>query len=151
MFELFKYRLDINNITSLTDLKFKLLEQKIIHNKYKNVIKDFTEEQLSNFLYTGCYEKDEFEGIGQLFLHLYNKDLKKLIKFILSLKSNNLSIIRLFLYALQNEDKYEGNFLTYIKMFKKLYEGKFKGLLFELGKNFEIDRIDILNLFINLL
>jgi len=151
MFEIFSPRIEIKNITSLQQLKDELLKQKAVHHKYRYIIQDMNEEQLKDFVYTGKYDKVEFEGVGKIFMHLYNRNSVGLMQYILGLKLNNLSILRLVIFALENENKYEGLFLQYIKEFKLKYEKKFKNLLFELGTRYEIDRLDILNIFINLL
>jgi len=148
---IFRNRIDVNNINSDIQLREELLKQKIIHNKYRYKIQKMNTRELKNFVYTGKYVENEFEGIGLLFISVHRNDLKTLVKHIIKIKIDAINILRLFIFTLSNLSLYEGTFLTYLKYFKINYEKKFKGLLFELGQQYKIDKLDLINLFKRLL
>ena len=152
MFEIFRYKIDTSNINTLTQLKTELIQQRKIHIKYKNIIFDMNEKELKNFVFTGIYTEKKFEGIGILFIYCKNKDLKGIIKYIITLKKfEALNILRLFLYCLKNKDHYSGKFLIYLKSFEAEYGRRFNALLFDLGQQYYIDKLDLIELFKNLL
>lgn len=147
MFEIFKYKINIDNINNLQQLKNKLLEEKKIHNKYRYKIQKMDERELKNFVYTTEYQDHDFEGIGFIFICVKDNDLRGLIKYILNLNMEAINILRLFVYCLQNTDNYDGRFKIYLMDFKNKYVKKFNGLLFELGQKNYIDKLDIIGLF----
>lgn len=149
-FAIYKYRMNIDKVKDFGTLKDELLKQKVIHHKYRYIIEEMSEQQLKNFVYTGEYVKDRFEGVGIIFMYIKNNDLKKIINFITKTSLNPLSILRLIIFTLNNSNRYQGKFLLYLKEFKNVYQGKFKKLLFNLGQK-QIDRLDLINLFIQLL
>ena len=150
MYKIYKYRMNIDKVKDFGTLKDELLKQKVIHHKYRYIIEEMSEQQLKNFVYTGKYDENKFEGVGIIFMYIKNNDLKEIIKFIIKTNLNPLSILRLIIFTLNNSNRYQGKFLLYLKEFKNIYESKFKKLLFNLGQK-QIDRLDLINLFIQLL
>lgn len=150
-FEIFNYKLDTTNIKDLDKLKEVLLEKKIVHNKYKNKIKKMDERELKNFVYTGVYTEVIWEGVGIIFIEMQNKNLKEIVKHIVSVELEAINILRILVYNIDNIDRYSGNFFMYLLHFKNNYEKQFKALLFELSKKPYIDKLDLIYLFKNLL
>jgi hypothetical protein len=150
---IFKFKVkDIDKINSLEMLKDYLIENKIVHSKYKNKITGMSISELKNFIYTGYYEEVEFEGVAPLLTAICNNQIKDALNIINNSKLSHLSFLRLLIYSLQKEDNYsENKFGYYLKNFKLRYEVKFKKLLFELGQKFFIDKLDIINFFIKLM
>ncbi len=152
---IFKFKIpgeDFKKIKSLDELKFYLLDHKIIHNKYKNKIKDMEFNDLKNFLFTGYYESQEFEGIAPLLTAINHKDITKIFKIIKDTNLYPMSFLRLIIFAVQNYDLYRDNKLGfYIKNFKLKFELKFKRLLIDMGKKSNIDKLDLLIFFNKLL
>lgn len=144
---IFKLRININKINNDVDLRNELLKQKVIHHKYRYKIQNMECRELKNFLYTNKYKNVRFEGVGLIFIYIKNKNLKDLIKYIIELNMSGINILRLMIYTLNNIELYDGKFLLYLMEFKNNYEKKFKGLLFELGQKYNIDKLDLINLF----
>lgn len=151
MFDIFKFRVDTNNITNLNDLKQTLLKEKKIHTKYRLKIKTMNEKELKTFLYLKEYTEKEFIGVGMIFIEIYNKNLLGLIQYIIRIDIPGINILRIMIATLEKYEKYEKKFLKYLMNFKKNYDIKFKKLLFELSKKNYIDKLDVIDLFIKLL
>lgn len=144
--------LDLKAIKDLDELKKFLLENKIVHSKYKYKIKDMDFQDLKNFVYTGYYENAEFEGIAPLLTAISHKDIKEVFTIIRDTSLEPMSLIRLIIFSLQHYDLYEDNKLGYyIKFFKLKFEVKFKKLLLDIGKRRKISKLDMLIFFNKLL
>ena len=151
-FDMFSYRIDITDIKTLDILKNRLLDGKAIHSKFRYVIKPMTLEELKNFMYTGYHETMDFEGVAPIVTSICEKDFYKLTMLIKNSTLKSISILRLLLFALNNENLYEdGTLGYYIKIFKSRYIKKFNNNLLELSSESYIDDLDILNLFYELI
>ena len=155
-YKIFRWKInsdDLNKIKDLNQLKKYLIDNKIIHSKYKYKIQEMTLNDLKNFIYTGYYENIEFQGVAPILTAITHKDITKVFEIIKDGSLNPMSFIRLIIFALQHYDLYEDNKLGYyIKFFKLKYETKFKKLLIDyIGKKRYISKLDLLIFFNKLL
>jgi hypothetical protein len=155
-YKIFRWKInkeDLNKIKDLNSLKKYLIDNKIVHSKYKYKIQDMTLEDLKNFVYTGYYENFDFEGVAPVLTAITHKDVAGVFTIIKKSRLNPMSFIRLIIFALQHYDLYEDNKLGYyIKFFKLKYETKFKKLLIDyIGKKRYITKLDLLIFFNKLL
>jgi hypothetical protein len=155
-YKIFRWKInkeDLNKIKDLNQLKKYLIDNKIIHSKYKYKIQEMSLNDLKNFTYTGYYENIEFQGVAPILTAITHKDISKVFEIIKDATLNPMSFIRLIIFALQNYNLYEDNKLGYyIKFFKLKYEAKFKKLLIDyIGKKRYISKLDLLIFFNKLL
>ena len=149
--KIFKYclvdkGLNIDDIKSLNELKYTLINSKIIQNKYRKKIVFFDENELKNFVYTGVYEIKKFEGIADIFIGMLENNFIRIMKCIINSSYEAISILRIILYTLKNYKKYEGRFKFTLLEFKQKFDVKFKNNLYEISLSRDIDNFDKLDL-----
>ena len=129
----------------------EVVKEKIIERnpKVKNIIANMTKPELLTYLYTGMYEKMEFEGVATIFTACNQMSFGNLVNYIFSISLESTNILRIMITTLQNVEWYKKNkyFYGQLVSFKLDYERKFKDLLFDLGQNAWISKLELLEMF----
>ena len=119
------------------------------HPRSKEIIKNMGKSQLLTYIYTGLYDQQEWEGVATIITACNQRDFRKLVKYIYSIKLESPNIIRVMIYTLSNIEHYKKGRKFYLEVlrFKNTFEKRFKDLLFDIGQLNYIDKMDLCNLF----
>ena len=139
--------LQIMNTNELDQAKIKLVQAGYVKRKDQGNLKALDKYETISYVFTGNFKQEEFEGIATILTACNQKDYKKLAEYILNLKMDCLSVLRILISTIDNTSPYNGLFLQQLLMWKRDYENRFKTLLFDLGQLKYIDKLDLVHFF----
>ncbi len=140
-------------ITSIEELREKLVAEKRVHSKYKKKLAAMNEAEIKEFVFFHKLPENNFEGVATIFTAIAQKDLRKLAKYVLGISMGVPNILRIMIDTLGNIDYYKDSEMLHrhLFVFKVKYEERFKRLLLDFAMKTDMDKLDLLGVFKDLM